>query len=382
MQTSPPLIRFGLNYVPSKRWVYCWNDWQSEEIAEDFDAIAALGVDHLRVMVIWPWFQPNPASVSEAHLRRLDELMDLAEQRGLDVFLCPLTGWLSGYRFLPPDVSAKDIFCNPAVFDQIGNYFQALLRIAGARRNFLGFDLGNEMNVLVPDLPTTEGDAWGKRITEWLHPQMSGKWIVNGVDHNPWFAGNTFTAAHLVETYDAATVHAWPLFTGSLLKGGLADPPSLHLSAFLTHLCRHLLKSANLNKPIWIQEFGCSSEWGAEREKAAYLRGSVEYATKAGATWFTWWCSHDIDKRYRFDPLEYDLGLFTTENQPKPLAHLYRELIQEFANFTLSPEPIWDFGDNFFPAITHQLPPEKWVEQNLETHTGKLFERYLTERAR
>lgn len=89
-------------------------------------------------------------------------------------------------------------------------------------------------------------------------------------------------------------------------EGCLADSPSRHLAAFLTHLCQHLLKSANLDQPVWIQEF---------------------------------------------------------------------------ANFTPSPEPIWDFGENFSPAITHQLPPEKWLEQNLETRTGKLFERYLAERA-
>ena len=39
--------RFGLNYVPSKNWYYCWNDWKPDDIARDFDSIAAIGADQI-----------------------------------------------------------------------------------------------------------------------------------------------------------------------------------------------------------------------------------------------------------------------------------------------------------------------------------------------
>jgi hypothetical protein len=94
--------RFGLDYVPSHNWSFCYNDWDPSAIERDFDHIAGLGADHLRVMVIWPWFQPNPACVSAAHLDRLDQLMQLAAERRLDVMPTLFTGWLSGYHFNPP----------------------------------------------------------------------------------------------------------------------------------------------------------------------------------------------------------------------------------------------------------------------------------------
>ncbi len=377
-----PSHHFGLNYVPSKRWYFCWNDWDAKEIAADFDAIATLGIDHLRVQLVWPWFQPNPNYVSNAHLDRLAALMELAGERKMQVVLSALTGWLSGYSFLPPGITGTDVFLKDAVFAQECRYLDAILAAVGRDENFLGLDLGNELSVLAPALSSEAGDDWAHRLVSYLRPRMPGKWIVNGIDHMPIFLGNVFSLQHLVSNYDAVCLHAWPLFTGTLLRGGLADLPSQHLSAFLTYLVRHILRGGDTSKPVWIQEFGCSNEWGSEAEKETYMRRSVELAAAAGATWFTWWCSHDIDRQFRFDSLEYDLGLFTTDNRPKPLAHVYRELIEQWkdAHLMSAPDPEFLLGgvpEDFTPQKLRQLPENQWLEQNLESSTGRLFTSYL-----
>jgi len=56
--------RFGVNYTPSKNWWFCWNEWDADSIKRDLDGIASLGADHLRILLIWPYFQPNPRWVS------------------------------------------------------------------------------------------------------------------------------------------------------------------------------------------------------------------------------------------------------------------------------------------------------------------------------
>jgi len=375
-------IRFGLNYVPSRRWYYCWNDWNGSEIAEDFDAVAALGVDHLRVQLIWPYFQPNPTYVSPAHLRRLEELMTLAGERGLDVQLSALTGFLSGYRFLPSDVTPDDVFVKEDVFSQSTRYLEAILNAVGQRDNFLGFDLGNEINVLSPELPLDTGDAWGRKMLDFLRPKMQGKWVVNGVDHNPWFNGCTFSTRHLAADYDAVCLHAWPLFTGCLLDSKLDGSRSIHLSAFMTYMARFAVARTGQSKPIWIQEFGCSSEWGDLQQRESFLRQSVPLAIRAGATWFTWWCSHDVNRQLRFSTLEYDLGLLTVDNQPKPLAGIYRDLISEYSQSSphapISPEEALPGIDaDFAPRMLRRLPGQQWIEQNRESTTWELFNRFL-----
>ncbi|HKO11640.1 MAG TPA: hypothetical protein VJV22_06715, partial [Acidobacteriaceae bacterium] len=94
--------RFGVNYTPSHNWWFCWNDWNADPIRRDLDAIAALGADHLRLMLIWPFFQPNPRWVSPAHLKRLDQLIALMGERRMDALVTVFTGQLSGWYFLPP----------------------------------------------------------------------------------------------------------------------------------------------------------------------------------------------------------------------------------------------------------------------------------------
>jgi endo-1,4-beta-mannosidase len=93
--------RFGVNYTPTHAWWYCWNDFRADAIAKDLDAISCLGADHIRIMLVWPFFQPNPRVVSEVHLERLDTLLGLADERQLDVCVSLFVGWLSGYAFKP-----------------------------------------------------------------------------------------------------------------------------------------------------------------------------------------------------------------------------------------------------------------------------------------
>lgn len=102
--------RFGVNYTPSRNWWFCWNDWDASSIERDLDAIAALGADHLRIMIVWPYFQPNPKWVSPLHLERFDQLLTLMEQRHLDALPAVFTGQLSGWFFLPPFNRLSDGF--------------------------------------------------------------------------------------------------------------------------------------------------------------------------------------------------------------------------------------------------------------------------------
>ena len=55
--TAP--LRFGANHVPSSGWFYSWLDFDADQIARDFDDLAGLGLDHVRIFPVWPWIQPN-----------------------------------------------------------------------------------------------------------------------------------------------------------------------------------------------------------------------------------------------------------------------------------------------------------------------------------
>ncbi len=57
-------VRLGLNYTPSKHWWYSWSDWDTASLDADLADIRAIGMDHIRIMALWPELQPNSTFVS------------------------------------------------------------------------------------------------------------------------------------------------------------------------------------------------------------------------------------------------------------------------------------------------------------------------------
>ena len=161
---DPLRHRFGVNYTPSHNWWFCWNDWNPDPIKRDLDAIAALGADHLRILLIWPFFQPNPTWVSPAHLERLDQLVALMGERHLDALVTVFTGQLSGWYFLPPFHRQSDLFfTDPMTLAAQELLVRELSRTLAPHENVIGFDLGNEINTCWT-AKTEVGDAWMKRM--------------------------------------------------------------------------------------------------------------------------------------------------------------------------------------------------------------------------
>ena len=316
-----------MNYVPSRNWYFCYNDWDASAIARDFDRIAELGADHLRVMVIWPWFQPNPTCVSTAHLDRLDQLMQLAAQRKLDVLPTLYTGWLSGFRFNPVYLEKEPFFTSPKWAEVQDLYLDEVSKRMRMHANFLGYDIGNEINCDWK-CPTAEGDAWMTRIFQRMHTLCPGGAHVNGVDHNPWFTVNSFSPEALMAQQAIVALHCWSFWTGAGKYGKPLEVPYTRLAAGMTALARSYGKDPR--KPIWLEEFGACSEEMPEADVPRWLDMAVGGAIDEGASWFTWWASHDVDRRYQFNPFEYGLGLITVDNRIKEQGRVFKRLADAY----------------------------------------------------
>ncbi len=343
-------LRFGVNYVPSSNWYYMWNQFNLDCISKDFEAIAQIGADHIRLMMIWPYFQPNPTWVSSDHLRCLRLTIQEAEKHGLDVFPVFFTGWLSGYGFNPPFLDGvRDVsFYNSSSLRDVQlRYIDAVIAEIGDLHNVAGFDLGNEMNCQWKAPTANEGNDWMDWALAALRAKHSGV-HVNGVDHQPWFYENTFSATHLAECHEILTLHSWIKFTGAMDRAAAksekvgSGPTTTKLLANMARLARSYAQ--NSQKPVWIQEFGATDEWMPESQIPRFLQESVVEGIAEGVSWFTWWCSHDIDRSMKFDELEYGLGLLTVDNKRKPVAEAFKELAQQYRGKSVSlpvrgPEP-------------------------------------------
>lgn len=316
--------RFGVNYTPSRHWYFFWNDWDGDAVTRDLDAIAALGADHIRLMVMWPYFQPNPSYISRAHLDRLVLLTELAEGRGLDVCVTLLNGFLSGYRFIQDFVENDNFYTSASNDAVIEQYMRAVADTLSERPNILGFDLGNELNCAWTTKDTAAADRWMDRwltLAESLRPDGVH---VNGVDHGPWMRSETFSAEALACRQRIISLHTWIEFTGARRRGGPFDPCCTQLLPAMAALARSFAGDAE--RPVWVQEYGASESWMEPAEIPRFLVESTRAGIDGGVAWFTWWASHDLSRDMRFAELEYSLGLLSVDNKTKPQAKAFREL--------------------------------------------------------
>ena len=320
--------RFGVNYTPSHNWWFCWNDWDADPIKRDLDAIAALSADHLRVLLIWPYFQPNPKYVSPPHLERLDQLLTLMGERHLDALVTVFTGQLSGWYFLPPFNKPDDGFYTDAqIWAAQELFIRELARVATPHSNLIGFDLGNEVNTCW-SCPPAHGDAWMRKMFTLLDSVMPGHLNVNGVDEDPWFGRTTFSQEALIAAQPIPVMHCYPYWSGALKHGGPMDPPSVKLLAAMAALIRSYAHTRQ--KPIWAGEFNTCIESLPEKGQAEWLEKAVLAAIDEGVSWFSYWDSHDVDRKFAFTSLEYSLGLMTNDGRVKQQGRVFKQLADTY----------------------------------------------------
>ena len=319
--------RFGVNYTPSKNWWFCWNEWDADPIKRDLDAIAALGADHLRILLIWPYFQPNPKWVSPLHLERLDQLLTLMAERRLDAVVTVFTGQLSGWFFLPPFNKAGSAFYTDDIIWKAQELFiRQLAHVISAKDNIIGFDVGNEINTCwSTDSPT--GDVWMTKLFALMQEVDPHGIHVNGVDELPWFESNTFSSQSLASK-PMPVMHCYPYWSGALKYGGPMDPPSTRLLAAMATLIRSY--AGDPRKPVWAGEFNTCIEALAEKQQAEWLEKAVLAAIDAGVSWFSYWDSHDVDRKFDFNSLEYSLGLLTNNGRVKQQGTMFKQLADAY----------------------------------------------------
>jgi endo-1,4-beta-mannosidase len=380
---SQPL-RFGVNYVPRKNWWYCWQDWDAQSVAEDLLAVRDLGMDHVRIQCLWPLFQPGINYVSERLLENLNSLLEAADLASLDVEVTVLNGWMSGIAFMPPWTAPNaapksNIFSDPEIIDAEKLLFTRIATAIGSHKRFLGFDLGNELSVLLSrgnPVTTQQADGWTTEMFRHVNNVAPGKFHVNGLDHTPWWSDIAFTRQNCANQGAASIVHSYGYFSGALQRYGYSGVGTLHLAEYNVELA--YAYQTNLSRRVWVEEIGASPEWMPESYMADYARQVLESAADTGMLWgFTWWCSHDIDKSIEgFVSMEYTLGLIDQKNRIKPLGRIVSALAGELRGKILSstqrrtamviPEmglsphhhpPDWTYGAAFMNLIQRGKKP-------------------------
>ncbi|MFB9907433.1 glycoside hydrolase 5 family protein [Allokutzneria oryzae] len=371
-------VRLGVNYVPSRNWWFSWSDWDRASITRDLADIAGLGVDHIRIMCLWPDFQPNAGHVRGEMLDRLAELLDLADTVRLDVEVTVFNGALSGFLFVPPwliDNSTgrtRNIFTDPVALAGQHALLEAIAARVGAHRRFLGFDLSNEVNwfaqPLGMNITPEQGDAWHTALFATCERVAPGRLHVSGIDHYPWLNDAYFTREGLATSGTATACHTWAGWTNVIQRYGPLSTPSLHYSEYFVELLKAF--HTDLRRTVWIEETGVSTKWMDAAVIPEWTERSIRNMAACGQLFgITWWCSHDLSPRLTgFNPLEYDLGLLSRRGDRKPIGAVVARLAREFDHHPPRelPRPVaLVLPDGAVPGLSFLLAWAKLVDQGV-----------------
>ncbi|WP_328420623.1 glycoside hydrolase 5 family protein [Streptomyces sp. NBC_00443] len=335
----PSAVRFGVNYTPSVGWFHHWLDFDLDSVRADLDSIAALGLDHVRVFPLWPYFQPNRTLIRGRAVDQLVQLVDAAAERGLDVNVDGLQGHLSSFDFLPAWTRTwhrRNLFTDSDVLDGQAAYLRTLAAALDDRPNFLGMTLGNEVNQFSagphpdPDRATEdEIDRWLTRMLAACEEGAPGRLHLHAEYDATWYQDDQpFTPAQAARHGAVTAVHSW-VFNGTAQRHGRTSVPTEHHAAYLVELSKAWAGDAC--RPVWLQEVGAPAPLVPPEHAAAFTEATVANALDCPDLWgITWWCSHDVSRELAdFPGLEYGLGLLTNDRKPKDAARVLERAAQE-----------------------------------------------------
>ncbi len=340
--------RFGVNYVPSTDWMFQWQAVDVDTVRRDLEAVAGLGLDHVRLFPLWPTLQPNRTLIRRRALDDVAAVVDVAGEFGLDASVDVIQGHMSGFDFVPAwlvNWHDGNMFTDQPAIDAQAALVSAVYDAVRDRPNFTGLTLGNEVNQFQPPNPAAM-PADTAQVTHWLQSLLDAPRdkdprhvVTHSENDHLWYRdGHPFVPTHASRLGDVTTVHSW-IFNGVAGRYGALSDESVRHAEWMIELSRAFATDAE--RPVWLQEVGAPDRHLAESEMPEFLERTIAAAlTTERLHAITWWCSHDVSRDLGdFKDLEYSLGLLDVDNRVKPLGRRYAEVVADARRSAPAPTP-------------------------------------------
>ncbi len=397
----------GVNYWPRRKAMYWWSNFELDEVREEFAVIAELGLNVVRLFLLWDDWQPTPDTVSADCLNNLSALCDVAAEHKLKLDVTFFTGHMSGPNWSPgwlldpngtiPSKHVRQVVSGQKVVQ--GGYRnpfhdptalaaeRLLLRTVVSRLKdhpaIWMWNLGNEPDLFAWPNNDIAGQAWVRDMVNFIkeiddkHPVTCGLHAASIIENNGLRIDQVYA-----ET-DVAVMHSYPMY--SAIARQPLDPD------FVPYTCA--LVTALGGKPTLMEEWGgCTIgpgepsqlwDWVAygqqrtqfmasEEDLAAYVEAVLPKLVEVGATGSMLWCYADyIPALWNKPPCdearhERFFGLVRPDGSLKPHAEVIRRFAQ--TKPMINPNPARRVNLDISPAEYYANP---------EFHAARLYQNYL-----
>ena len=381
----------GINYWPRRKAMYWWSQFDAAEVEDEFSLIQEMGLNVVRIFLLWDDFQPEPGSVDKSALQDLEKVADIAAAHGLGLDVTFFTGHMSGPNWAPrwlldktatyaspyfafvrqvisqgqivPDSAYRNMFIDPVALDAERLLLKSVVGMLKDHPAIWMWNLGNEPDLFAWPADAAAGRAWVHEMTSLiksidpLHP------VTVGTHSDSLNRNNGLRLDQVHRETDIPVMHSYPMYCE--WSRGPLDPDFVPFTTALT--------AALAGKPALMEEFGgCTNlpgkpsetwEWVAygsprtqfmasEEDFAEYIRQVLPLTQEIGSTGAFLWCFADYaTELWNVPPClesrhERHFGLVRPDGSIKP----HFEVIKKFADTNPLVKPIPDFAR--FPGLT------------------------------
>ncbi len=308
-----PFFAIGANYHPSRAGCRYWHEWDPDRIDDDLRAMAAAGLNAVRVFLFWADFEPQEGTYDRRMFERLTWLVSQARRRGIGCVPSLLTLWMNGQVFDLPWRSGRSLWADEAMVERAAGFAEAVAGAVAGSGNVIAYDLGDELPQ-APALGSAETDVagagrWRARLAAAIRDADPGAMVMQANDLSTALSGGPFSLRHRAPL-DLSAAHAFATWAPFEIES--------HGSEKATHLAPFLVRLAAAFGPPFVDELGC---YGASEEvTAGYLRTVLPAAAANGALGVFVWCWQDVASTappYALRPGERLVGLRHADGRPK-----------------------------------------------------------------
>jgi len=334
----------GVNYLPRKKGMYWWSDFDVGEVREEFSIIHELGLTLVRIFLLWDDFQPAPGEISTSMLKNLVTVCDTAASLNLKLDVTFFAGHMSGPNWAPrwmlhgekPQhirqvVSAGKIvnsgylnpFSDEIVIEAEKLQLRIVVELLKDHPAIWCWNLGNEPDIFALPASDIVGEKWASDLVKTIKEVDPHHLVTCGLHIASLLYNNGLRLDQIFSKTDFAVMHSYPMYM-SELTGNPLDPDFVPFTCALT--------AAISGKPVLMEEFGgCTAPPGKES--------------------FEWeWTSYGIETK-QFMASEEALAEYFAEVLPK---------LMDVGVFGALP---WCFAD-YHPSLWDRPPcSESWHER-------------------
>jgi len=347
-------IPVGVNWVPAKaamQWPY---QWDPTAIEADFAQMHQLGVNTVRVDLVWSWFEPRPGDFNPEAFQQLSFLSALANR--YKIYLNPmlLTGGEVGEAYWDvPYRNGRDPQSDPYMLELETDFASELSSRFAKDSAIFAWDLTDEPPYWIS---ANASDAaainWTRLISsairrnDSLHPLVVGT-SMQDLEHGP------FRPDNIEKEVDFFSIHPYTIYKPKLYPDAMLSERQTYGAAFQTAL------SGGAGRPVMLSEVGSTSSQYAPEAIAKYERTTFYSALGAGTNGFLLWCYTDAAPSqygkvpYSRSPNETQFGIVTWDRVERPAAKMLTAFSKMADSLDLE-------GIEPAPAEAAILVPDEW----------------------